>query len=333
MAVANLSWASCTAARKKPEHPMMPSLQQLRRFVRPNSIGAYLFAAACIILATGLRIAIGWIDVGAAPFTIYFPVILIVAWLCGAVVALVALMVILIIGWWAFIPPYYEFEVLTPRALLNLSLFAIVCGVTIWFADAYRRVVDALRVEKRERELLVDELLHRGRNTFAIVSFIITRSLDDNKDLAKEIVERVKAVSSTNDLISGSKARTVALKQILDQEFAPYSTSQVIMKGGPIELSANAGRGFALVAHELITNSAKYGALSLPRGIIEIAWFFEGARIRLSWIERGGPQVSVPGKPGFGSRLVLRTLRQMDGEITAAFPPDGLVCVLKFNPK
>jgi len=312
---------------------MMPSLQQLRRFVRPNSIGAYVFAAVCIIVATALRLAVGWIDVGAAPFTIYFPAILIIAWLCGAAVALVALAVILIVGWWAFVPPYFEFAIITPRALLNLSLFAIVSIVTILFADAYRRVVDALRVEHRERELVVDELLHRGRNTFAIVSFIITRSLDDNKERAQEIVERVKAVSSTNDLISGSKAQTVALKQILDQEFAPYPASQVTMKGGPVELSANAGRGFALVAHELITNSAKYGALSLPRGVIEIAWFFEGAKIRLSWIERGGPQVTIPGKPGFGSRLVVRTLQQLDGEITAAFPPDGLVCVLKFNPK
>jgi two-component sensor histidine kinase len=311
----------------------MASLQQFRRFTRPNSVGAYLFAAACIIVGTALRIAVSWIDPGAAPFTVYFPIILIIALLSGATVALAALAVILIVGWWAFIPPYYDFAVVTPRMLLNVSLFAIASIVTIWFADAYRRVVEAFRVERRERELLVDELLHRGRNTFAVVSFIINSSLDDNKQRAKEIVERVKAVSSTNDLISGSKTQTVGLKQILDQEFAPYPTSQVTMNGGPVVLSANAGRGFALVTHELVTNSLKYGALSSPRGTIEIAWLPEGSRIRLSWIERGGPQVTVPGTPGFGSRLVVRTLKGMSGEIAAAFPPDGLVCVLKFEPK
>jgi two-component sensor histidine kinase len=311
---------------------MRLSLQRLRRFVRPNSIGAWVFAAACVAVGTALRFAISLIDVGAAPFTVYFPIILIIALVCGATVALVALAVILLVGWWAFIPPYYEFGVVTPRALLNLSLFALASIITIWLADAYRRVVDALGVEKRERELLFDELIHRGKNTFAVVSFIIASSLEEDKGRAQEIVERVKAVSSTNDLITSSKTQTVILKQVLDQEFAPYGTSRVTMSGGAIELSANAGRGFALIAHELVTNAVKHGALSSSRGAIEITWLREGKHVRLSWIERGGPQVAVPWKPGFGSRLVNQTLRRLGGEITAAFPPEGLVCVLKFNP-
>src|SRR5262249_29989181 len=161
--------------------------------------------------------------------------------------------------------------------------FALASIVTIWLADAYRRVVATLNVEKREHELLVDELLHRGRNTFAVVSFIITSSLDEHQERAREIVERVKAVSSTNDLITSSKTQTVILKQILDQEFSPYKTARVVMNGGRIELSANAGRGFALIAHELVTNSVKYGALSSARGAVEITWFMEGALVRLSW--------------------------------------------------
>ena len=105
------------------------------------------------------------------------------------------------------------------------------------------------------------------------------------------------------------------------------------MSGEAIELSANAGRGFALIAHELATNAVKHGALSSARGVIEITWFSEGKYVRLSWIERGGPQVSDSSTPGFGSHLINRTLRQLGGEITAAFSPEGLVCVLKFNPK
>src|SRR5262245_855176 len=311
---------------------MMPSLQQLRRFVRPNSVGGYLFAAACIAVGTALRVAISWVDPGAAPFTVYFPIILVIALLSGAAVALVALAVILIVGWWAFIPPYYEFVPVTPRALLNMSLFALASFVTIWLAEAYRRVVDALRSEKRERELLFDELIHRGKNTFAVVSFIITSSMEGDKEHAQEIVERVKAVSSTNDLITTSKTQTVMLKQILDQEFAPYGTAPVAVNGGAIEPAANAGRGFALIAHELVTNAVKHGALSSSRGAIEITWLLEAKHVRVSWIERGGPQIAIPWKPGFGSQLVNRTLRRLDGEITAAFPPEGLVCVLKFNP-
>jgi two-component sensor histidine kinase len=311
----------------------MPSLQRLRRLVRPNSFGAYMFAGVCVLVGTALRAVIGWIDVGAAPFTVYFPIILIIALLCGAVVSFVALAVILLIAWWAFIPPYYEFAELTPRALLNVSLFALASIVTIWLADAYRRVVDAFRIEKRERELLFDELIHRGKNTFSVVSFIIASSLEENKERAQEIVQRVKAVSSTNDLITTSKNQTVILKQILDQEFAPYGASRITMTGGPTVLSANAGRGFALIAHELVTNAVKHGALSSPHGTIEITWFLEGKHVKVSWIERGGSHVSNPWTPGFGSRLINQTVRQLGGELTAALPPEGLVCVLKFDPK
>src|SRR6476659_557577 len=173
----------------------MSSLQRVRHLIRPNSIGAYAFAGACITLGTVLRTAVGWVDPGAAPFTIYFPIILVVSLFCGAAVAVVTLATILIVGWWSFIPPYYEFPAITPRSLLNVSLFALAAIVTIWLADAYRRVVDAFRVEKRERELLFDELIHRGKNTFSVVSFIIASSLEGNKEHAQEIVERVKAVS------------------------------------------------------------------------------------------------------------------------------------------
>jgi two-component sensor histidine kinase len=68
-------------------------------------------------------------------------------------------------------------------------------------------------------------------------------------------------------------------------------------------------------------------------GAIEIAWFLEGKKVKVSWIERGGPQVANPWKPGFGSQLINQTLRQLGGEVTAAFPPEGLVCVLKFDPE
>jgi two-component sensor histidine kinase len=309
------------------------SAQQLRRLVRPNSLGAYAFAGVCIVAGTALRATISWVDPGAAPYTIYFPIILIIALLCGAAVALVALVVVIIVGWWAFIPPHFEFAALTPRSLLNISLFALASIITIWLADAYRRAVEALQVEKRERELLVDELAHRGKNTFAVVSFIIMSSLDDYRERANEIVERVRAVSSTNDLITNSRAQTVELKQILDQEFAPYGASRVTMNGEPIELSANAGRGFALIAHELVTNSVKHGALSSSNGAIDIAWSSDGAQVRLRWVERGGPEVSGVSEAGFGSWLVVRTLRQLKGEIATRFPPEGLVCELTFSPK
>jgi two-component sensor histidine kinase len=70
-----------------------------------------------------------------------------------------------------------------------------------------------------------------------------------------------------------------------------------------------------LIIHELATNAAKYGALSVPEGHISIA----GDRKRLngidqfsfSWTESDGPAVSPPRRKGFGSSILLDAAKQL----------------------
>jgi two-component sensor histidine kinase len=87
----------------------------------------------------------------------------------------------------------------------------------------------------------------------------------------------------------------------------------------------------ALVIHELITNAAKYGALSAPAGRVTVRWTADGRNVVLDWSEAGGPQVRAPADYGFGSRLVVRTLQGLSGGVEPQFDPAGLKCRISFR--
>jgi two-component sensor histidine kinase len=89
----------------------------------------------------------------------------------------------------------------------------------------------------------------------------------------------------------------------------------------------------SMAVHELATNAAKYGALSLPTGQVSISWTVTPGEPRLlvlSWRERGGPPVALPTRRGFGTRLIERSLAQeLSGEVDLAYVPTGVVCTIK----
>jgi two-component sensor histidine kinase len=99
--------------------------------------------------------------------------------------------------------------------------------------------------------------------------------------------------------------------------------------GDPLRLSPRAALALALALHELGTNAAKYGALSVEGGEVAIGWRIEGGRLALEWKETGGPPVEEPRRRGFGSRLIERGLEaDLGGGARLQFEPDGLRCVV-----
>jgi two-component sensor histidine kinase len=78
--------------------------------------------------------------------------------------------------------------------------------------------------------------------------------------------------------------------------------------------------------HELATNASKYGGLSSDSGRVEVEWSTEGDRLGFTWREAGGPEVTVPSRRGFGTRMIERGLASdLDGVVTLDFRPEGLV--------
>ena len=102
------------------------------------------------------------------------------------------------------------------------------------------------------------------------------------------------------------------------------------MIGEDAQLSPRAAQTLSLALHELTTNAAKHGALSVPDGRVEISSTVNGQELRLTWAESGGPKVKSPATQGFGSVIVERSIaHELGGNAELCFEPDGLRCHIR----
>lgn len=283
----------------------------------PNSFAAYVFALACVFAAMLVRALFGLMGSTVLLYATYYPAILLASLAGGVSAGVFATLLSLAIVLWVFPSP-------VAMQTVNIVLFLLSCLATIAVAELYRRAARRLHNEERKRALLVRELEHRGKNTFAIVQSIVRQTLQDQKDVAEVIVGRIKSVSATNDIITKSDHQTAGLQAILERELHPYGRARIALCGSDVQLNAELARSFSLIVHELATNAAKYGALCKPDGHLNVAWAVDGEGLELDWRETNGPAVGTPFAPGFGARLVARLLMNHGGEITPEFRREGL---------
>jgi two-component sensor histidine kinase len=190
-----------------------------------------------------------------------------------------------------------------------------------------------------QREVIAHELDHRVRNVLSVVSSLVSlsaRSATSVEELAHSLHERLRALAATQTLLWGGERKNVDLSALLQAELAHFSDSQganVVIKGEPVALSPAAVQPLALAVHELATNSAKYGALSDPRGRVIVTC--EGIRkedepmLAIEWRETGGPPVKPPSRRGFGTTLIEGMVkRTFQADVSVDYRPEGLVCRL-----
>lgn len=121
------------------------------------------------------------------------------------------------------------------------------------------------------------------------------------------------------------------LGALLTNEGRPYGLHRIFIRGDEVELPADTARHFALVAHEMITNAVKYGALKVPEGRLAIGWQRLGDALDMTWEETGGPPVVEPNAMGFGTKLLARCMQALGGTFEPRFRPEGLVCRFTFK--
>ena len=96
-----------------------------------------------------------------------------------------------------------------------------------------------------------------------------------------------------------------------------------------MSLQPAAAQSLALALHELVTNAAKYGALSSMSGRVHLAWELNPGTLVLRWTESGGPPTQSPSSPGFGTRIITASIEgQLAGQTVFDWRPEGLQCVL-----
>ena len=126
-----------------------------------------------------------------------------------------------------------------------------------------------------------------------------------------------------------AQGRGARIRDVLSAELRPYGASRISIGGPDCLLSPKLALTMALLAHELATNAAKYGALSNAFGKLSIAWSLSNEQLNLEWRESNGPIVTPPTHRGFGVRLLSRAMDQFGGVVETTFEPTGLVCKLK----
>jgi len=198
-----------------------------------------------------------------------------------------------------------------------------VSGVTV-------DITERKRAEERQN-LLTREVDHRAKNALALAQSIVrlTRA-GDVKAYVQAVEGRISALARVHTILSLSSWQGAEIKKLIVEELAPYSVGgQIKVCGSEVQLEPATAQTLALALHELVTNSAKYGALSTLSGQLSVMWQVEANNLVLSWEETGGPLVREPESRGFGTRSLMASIEsQLGGQALFDWRSEGLVCRL-----
>ncbi len=190
------------------------------------------------------------------------------------------------------------------------------------------------QAEMERRELLLAEMGHRVKNTFAAVQAIAGqtgRHAPSFADFREAFGARLRVLARSHDMLIRGHWEDAPLRQVIEDSLKAYDEEpgRTSVEGPPALLPANRVVMASLVFHELATNAVKHGALSAPGGRVHVAWTVDAGsgagRAEITWRERGGPAVTPPERRGFGSQL-LQQGAAFDGTVRLDFQPEGLEC-------
>ena len=185
-------------------------------------------------------------------------------------------------------------------------------GVPVGIHSMARDVTERKDAEARQT-LLVRELQHRAKNLLAVMQSITSSTLSASSDLQTAhdtILGRLQALARAQDFIASGPSGGVPIDEIVRGELALF-VPRVSIDGPQVLAGSAFAQMFAVVVHELATNATKYGALSQPKGRVDVKWDIQGnSTFTFSWIERDGPSVHEPTSQGFGSRLMRAALSE-----------------------
>ena len=203
------------------------------------------------------------------------------------------------------------------------------------FAYGVRTIVDVTerKLAEEQKKLLLDELNHRVKNTLATVQALAAhtaRNATSAEDFRRRFEPRLLALSDAHDRLTRNDWRGCSLVEIVAGELCAHGgeAARFSAEGPDLVLPPRACLSLSMALHELATNAAKYGALSVPKGRVDVRWSLSGdsrspASVALEWTESGGPPVARPDGEGFGSRLLRVTAAELRARMETDFAAAG----------
>jgi two-component sensor histidine kinase len=205
---------------------------------------------------------------------------------------------------------------------------------------AFVRDIAAARKAEEQQNLLVAELDHRVKNVLARVAVVAQRTRESSRSMDQflDLFDgRIQSMANTHALLSRGRWNGVDLADLVRRELEPcMGTCEATVEGPNVLLPAEATQALAMVLHELVTNAAKYGALSTPRGRVCVDW---GCRsngnsqttLTIRWQEIGGPPVAVPVRRGYGTSVISELIPyELGGMVDINYETAGVHCRIAF---
>ena len=209
-----------------------------------------------------------------------------------------------------------------------------VTGIFVEGSDVTER-----KLGEQHLQLMVNELHHRVKNSLATVQAIAAqtfRNADSFENSKRDFSARLVSLAQAHDILTEANWIGATLRNVIDKTVGPHrgdAGDRFDLDGQKVLLTPKSALAMSMALHELCTNAAKYGALSVEGGRVEIVWsVVEGGgedRLHMTWTETGGPPVTSPDKKGFGSRLIEYGLAaELGGAVEIAFEPTGVICTI-----
>lgn len=309
-----------------------------------DKVVTYGASLAVFLVALLLR---AWLDPlmpAGFPFLTFFPAVVICGFVFGVRQGILVAILSGLSAWYFFITPY-RFDVSAGTLVaMGLYVFVIVTDLTLihLMMGAYRAEIAARQETQRladGQEVMAQELDHRLKNIFATINAIISLSLKNAssaEELAARLRDRLTALGRSNLLLRGLReGEDASLQSVIFQALEPFAvvgTPRFSASGPRVPVGGQTVVVLSLILHELGTNAAKYGALSVGTGQIDLTWRLEDgadeeSRLILEWRETGGPVPTPPevGAGGFGSTLMKRVIAGVRGQAEMHYPETGAV--------
>ncbi|MDB5373836.1 MAG: domain S-box protein [Belnapia sp.] len=212
-------------------------------------------------------------------------------------------------------------------------------GKVVRTLAAFQDITDRKAAEERQW-LLTRELDHRAKNLLAVVQAALRLTpRTDAAEYARAVEGRIAALARAHTLLAQARWSGAELREVVGAELAAFlddapKAARVELDGPPVTLPPAAVQALSMALHELATNATKHGALSVRDGQLLVHWRLvePAGRLLLRWVERNGPPVAGrPARRGFGSRVLLATMRdQLGGRVEQVWDPAGLECEMEF---
>ena len=187
---------------------------------------------------------------------------------------------------------------------------------------------------REAEQMLIQELTHRNKNIISVVSALAQLNMRSGtpETFLQRFLPRLVNLGRNQDMWTPSGALT--MRGTAEAALAPFTsayTDQILMSGPDVHVNAAATQAIAVALHELATNAAKYGALSVENGLVALDWeWAPETGLVLSWKELNGPPVQPQTRTGFGTKVLTRFCALSLSASTALdYNPSGLSYIMR----